>query len=154
MKESEEDSLDSENHSDVVFAKNENPSDKSKEVFPCETCLKIFSFNNDIQDDMCDFCKVKIADNENIRLPKIYHCDICEKNFETKTLFNEHNCCTYMDSPYSFACEDCHMKWTEENPFEEHMRKKHTRHVCVRCRATLKGKDNLDAHFKMKHRAF
>ena len=103
---------------------------------------------------MCDICKVIIADNKNIRLPNIYHCDVCKTNFKTKTLFKQHKCCTFMDNPYSFACEDCQINWTEEILFEEHMRKKHTRHVCVRCRAKLEGKDNLDTHFKMKHRAF
>ena len=32
----------------------------------CETCDKIFNYNNDIRDDMCDACIVIIADKENI----------------------------------------------------------------------------------------
>ena len=53
-----------------------------------------------------------------------------------------------------FICEECNQVWTDEEIFENHMKQKHMKHVCVRCKAKLKGKINLDAHFRAKHRAF
>ena len=43
----------------------------------CENCNKIFTYNNDMCEDMCDECIVIIADRESIRLPNSYHCDVC-----------------------------------------------------------------------------
>ena len=120
----------------------------------CETCDKIFNYNNDIRDGMCDACIVIIADKENIRLPNIYHCDICSKTFKTKTLFKQHRDCDFKENSFTFVCEDCQMKWIEKEPFKKHMNEKHIRHICVRCRETLEGKENLDKHFKTRHRAF
>ena len=124
------------------------------DIFPCESCSKIFNFNKDVKEHMCDVCKIAIAEREHILLPNSYQCDICKRSFKTKTQFKQHKLCSYKENSFSNICEVCNKLWTKKDDFEYHMQQKYCRHNCVRCKAILERKEQLDAHFRTKHRAF
>ena len=123
-------------------------------LIPCERCSNCFEFQKEIIENMCDICKVKIAEKERIELPNNFLCNVCNRTFKTRTLFIQHKNCQFEDSSISYVCEQCNLMWTKEEPFDQHMKQKHTNHVCVRCNLKVEGKDNLDQHFRSKHRAF
>ena len=114
----------------------------------------MYAFHKDIRDNMCDVCLISIAKKEEISLPFKYQCEVCHKKYETKTQFRQHKHCKFKDSSLTFICEICSKVWKEEEPFEKHMQQKHNKHLCVCCNAKLEGKENLDLHFRAKHRAF
>ena len=124
----------------------------SKQNKPCESCTKDYNLKKDISNSMCDECIVVIAAEENTILPNKYECEICKNRFKTKTQFKEHKNCYFKN--LTFVCEVCKKLWRNEDEFEYHMELKHNNHDCVRCAAQFDGKDNLDAHYKAKHRAF
>ena len=119
---------------------------------PCESCTKVFRFKKVVCNSMCDKCIIVIAAKENIALPNKYECEICKKRFKTKTQIKEHNNCYFKS--LTFVCEVCRKLWRKKDEFEHHMAHKHNNHDCVRCAGQFEGKDNLDAHYKLKHRAF
>ena len=93
------------------------------DIFPCESCSKIFNFNK----DMCDVCKIAIAEREHILLPNSYQCDICKRSFKTKTQFKQHKLCSYKENSFSNICEVCNKLWTKKDDFEYHMQQKYCR---------------------------
>ena len=104
---------------------------------------------------MCDECLISIAEKEMIDLPNRYQCEICRLKFKTKTLFKRHErCFNFGSNSLAFICEVCDRIWKDEEQFENHMKQKHIKHKCVRCNKKVEGKDNLDEHFRAKHRAF
>ena len=103
---------------------------------------------------MCDECLFIIAEKEGIKLQNKYQCKICKEAFKTKSHFRMHDHCIFDVDALVYICEECSQVRTEEKIFETHMKQNHMKHVCVRCKAKLKGKINLDAHFRAKHRAF
>ena len=120
----------------------------------CDSCVKMFAFHGELRENMCDVCLVNIALEEKIYLPNRYKCQVCGLTFNTKTQFKRHKQCDFEDISLSFVCEACNLKWTDEQQFEHHYKKKHVMHVCVRCSKKFEGKDNLDEHYRLKHRAF
>ena len=122
---------------------------------PCDKCTKVFEFYKDLQYSMCDKCILLIAEKEDIKLLNRYQCEVCNRKFKTKTLFEEHrDCFRFGSSSLAFVCESCSKIWKDEDQFEKHMEQKHIIHTCVRCKAKMQGKENLDEHFRTKHRAF
>ena len=154
---------DSESQTEDDETKDNNDDEKLSEVpydftevdaNPCESCLKMFDFHQQISDKMCDKCKLAIAERERIEMARKYRCDVCNKTFKTKTCFMQHKQCNFEEDYMTFICEVCNKLWVEEEDLEHHMNQNHEIHVCVRCNATLEGKSKLDEHFKTKHRAF
>ena len=123
-------------------------------IAPCDNCISCFNFHGDITESICDNCKVIIAEKENIFLPNKYRCSVCNKLFRTKTLFLKHKHCEFERNFITFICESCDLIWREEEPFTQHMNRKHNNHLCKRCKLKVEGKDNLDEHFRTKHKAF
>ena len=124
------------------------------DILPCEKCIKLFAFHKDVRESMCDECLVCIAQREQLDLPNKYNCKVCGKVFQTKTIFRLHTNCCFDNDSLVYICESCDQVWTDEETFEHHMKLKHMIHACVRCNERLEGKNNLDAHFRAKHRAF
>ena len=123
-------------------------------IIPCESCLKFFNYKRELGEHMCDECKVAIAENECINLPNNFQCDICLKTFKTKAIFKKHKHCEFEDNHFTYICEVCTLIWKENETFMNHMKQKHILHTCVRCNMKIEGKENLDQHFRTKHRAF
>ena len=126
----------------------------NEQNIPCGNCEEIFIFHGEITNHMCDICLVRIAEIEQVYLPKKYQCNKCQKTFKTKTEFRQHKQCKYAEHSLTFICEDCEQIWKDETIFENHSNRKHKTHTCVRCNAKVEGKDRLDEHFRTKHRAF
>ena len=133
----------------------EEPADDQNFNEPCESCKQVFAYNKDLNYKMCDECLISIAEKEMIDLPNRYQCEICRLKFKTKTLFKRHErCFNFGSNSLAFICEVCDRIWKDEEQFENHMKQKHIKHKCVRCNKKVEGKDNLDEHFRAKHRAF
>ena len=74
--------------------------------------------------------------------------------FVRKFLRQKSKSCKSKACSLIYICEDCNQVWTDEKPFEDHTQKTHEIHGCVQCNGKLEGKNNLDAHFRAKQRAF
>ena len=102
---------------------------------------------------MCE-CILNIANKEGIKLTDRYKCEVCKDKFKTKTQFENHkNCFRFGSSSLSFVCEKCNKIWKDEDGFEKHMEQKHIKQTCIRCKVKLEGKENLDEHFRTKHKS-
>ena len=106
------------------------------------------------QEHMCDECMFSIAQNKGIKLPNKFQCTICKEAFKIKIHFRMHEHYILNVKSLVFICEECNQVWTDEEIFENHMKQKLLKHICIGCNAKLEGKINLDAHFRARHRAF
>ena len=60
----------------------------------------------------------------------------------------------HKDKAVRYTCERCDENWPHEVMLNSHKQMEHNIHVCARCNTQYTGKENLDEHIKIKHRAF
>ena len=96
-----------------------------------------------------------IFDEELMQLQQAsYKCHLCKLRFVTKRELMMHLKCDHNGESMKFMCEECDETWNHEVMLNSHKQENHSIYICARCNAHFKGKQNLDEHFRLKHRAF
>ncbi|XP_063703809.1 zinc finger protein 235-like [Culicoides brevitarsis] len=109
-----------------------------KETFECQTCGKIF------------FRKQNLEAHQLMHLPeneRLYKCRFCERTFNKKLGFVEHERNHTGEKPYK--CEHCGKAFARSSTFQDHKRE-HTgqRFVCSVCSKEYKDRGNYRHHMK------
>ena len=83
-----------------------------------------------------------------------YKCYLCAQISRTKSELIKHHNFMHKDKSVRYTCERCDENWPHEVMLNSHKQMEHNIHVCARCNTQYAGKDNLDEHIRIKHRAF
>lgn len=110
----------------------------AKEAFECQTCGKIF------------FRRQNLEAHQLMHLPedqRLYKCRFCERTFNKKLGFVEHERNHTGEKPYK--CEHCGKAFARSSTFQDHKRE-HTgqRFVCSVCSKEYKDRGNYRHHMK------
>lgn len=87
--------------------------------------------------------------------PKIYSCDICEKQFKKKFRFTEHRLTHSIEKPYS--CDQCESKFTSKFSLQRHVKVFHVTEAplhCSTCGRTFKNSYSLKRHEDIHKKPF
>ena len=87
-------------------------------------------------------------------LNSTYKCYLCAQISRTKSDLINHLNFMHKDKAVRYTCERCDENWPHEVMLNSHKQMEHNIHVCARCNTQYAGKENLDEHIKIKHRAF
>ena len=89
-----------------------------------------------------------------IQLKPGFKCYLCNSNFSTKSNMKKHHNYHHKDRPIRYTCDRCDENWKHEEMLNSHKGSEHNIYICARCNTQFIGKQKLDEHFRLKHRAF
>ena len=145
--------------------------------FPCNTCGKTFSTNDDVKRHSqrmhskscervsCDICEKEILGKANLlchmkrlhnfgKPNKILSCDKCDKTFHTPSGLREHIEIIHYER--KFSCDICNISVASVSSMEQHVlihqEKSDISHDCINCEKKFKCKKVLKSHIKNHHK--
>ncbi|XP_059615643.1 zinc finger protein hangover-like [Phlebotomus argentipes] len=85
------------------------------------------------------------------KMPKTYHCEICQTGFARQTELREHVKTAHGElsltkvKPISFSCRECKELFEKKEAWIEHQTS-HDKFMCQQCDFTVKARDEFETH--------
>ncbi|KAL1375876.1 hypothetical protein pipiens_017227 [Culex pipiens pipiens] len=95
--------------------------------------------------------KCKILEHINSHIdPNQFHCDVCNKSYNSKYYLDLHNLKMHSDDALPFKCEKCGRGFPKEYLLKSHL-ETHVQVVCSVCNKTLASSATLRSHMANMH---